>query len=193
MCRGTSPLYVLETMFSGEKSLPNESQCIGAVSLIIWTLILVVSLKYSLFILQADQQGEGQQQQQQQRRRERERKRISLLGGIFALCALLTGKSSRLNQRVKSFIPFLSILSASFLIGTNERTTKTISLSLSLSLSVCVGDGALTPAVSVLSAVEGLALNAPSLRRWVVPITVGILFSLFLSQQWGTAKIGRKH
>ena len=56
---------------------------------------------------------------------------------------------------------------------------------------LCLGDGALTPAVSVLSAVEGLALNAPNLRRWVVPITVVIIFSLFLSQQWGTAKIGQ--
>ena len=52
------------------------------------------------------------------------------------------------------------------------------------------GDGALTPAVSVLSAVEGLALNAPKLHKWVVPITVAIIFSLFVCQQWGTAKIG---
>ena len=56
-----------------------------------------------------------------------------------------------------------------------------------------VGDGALTPAVSVLSAVEGLALNAPNLHRWVVPITVIIIIGLFLVQQWGTSKIGSIH
>jgi len=56
---GTSPLYVLDTIFSNKKQLPSESQCIGAVSLIIWSLILVVSLKYAIFILRADNRGEG--------------------------------------------------------------------------------------------------------------------------------------
>ena len=56
---GTSPLYVLETIFHDKNKSPNESQCIGAISLIIWSLILVVSIKYSMFILQADHQGEG--------------------------------------------------------------------------------------------------------------------------------------
>jgi K+ transporter len=56
---GTSPLYVLDTIFSNKKQLPNEYQCIGAVSLIIWSLILVVSMKYAIFILKADNKGEG--------------------------------------------------------------------------------------------------------------------------------------
>jgi len=144
---GTSPLYVLDTIFSNKKQFPGEYQCIGADSLIIWSLILVVSIKYAIFILKADNKGEG---------------------GIFALCALLTGKRSELTRRSKNVVYIVSILSASFLIG----------------------DGALTPAVSVLSAVEGLALNAPNLHRWVVPITVAIIFCLFVCQQWGTAKIG---
>jgi KUP system potassium uptake protein len=56
---GTSPLYVLDTIFSNKNKLPNEFQCIGAVSLIIWSLILVVSIKYAIFILKADNKGEG--------------------------------------------------------------------------------------------------------------------------------------
>ncbi|CAF1102347.1 unnamed protein product [Adineta steineri] len=144
---GTSPLYVLETIFHKKKTPPNQFQCIGAISLIIWSLILVVSIKYSIFILKADNKGEG---------------------GTFALCALLTKKSANLSNRMKSFVNIASILAASLLIG----------------------DGALTPAVSVLSAVEGLALNAPNLHKWVVPITVLIIICLFLGQQWGTSKIG---
>ncbi len=141
---GTSPLYVMNTVFDSE---PSGSQCIGSVSLIIWNLILVVSIKYAIFILMADNCGEG---------------------GTFALCALLTGDNSKLGRRGRIGITIVALVAASLLIG----------------------DGALTPAVSVLSAVQGLAVEAPDLQVWVVPITVVILVLLFIAQRWGTAKIG---
>ena len=106
------------------------------------------------------------------------------LGGTFALCALLTKRSTPLKQRTKDLINIVSILAASLLIG------KRKDFLLSSRQCVSLGDGALTPAVSVLSAVEGLALNAPNLHRWIVPITVLILIMLFFVQQWGTSTIG---
>ncbi|CAF2581158.1 unnamed protein product [Rotaria sp. Silwood2] len=141
---GTSPLYVLSTIFDFQ---PSEAQCIGAVSLIIWSLIVAVSIKYGIFILMADNFGEG---------------------GTFALCGLLTSEKSFLGPRMKKVIIVVSLLAGSLLLG----------------------DGALTPAVSVLSAVEGLAVEAPKLQRWIVPITVIILILLFVAQRWGTSKIG---
>jgi len=141
---GTSPLYVLNTIFDFQ---PNESQCIGAVSLIIWNLIVVVSIKYAIFILIADNNGEG---------------------GTFALSALLTSDKCSLSLRTKRIITILGIAAASLLLG----------------------DGALTPAVSVLSAVEGLAVEAPNLEHYVLPIGIVIIVLLFLVQRWGTSKIG---
>ncbi|CAF0977134.1 unnamed protein product [Didymodactylos carnosus] len=141
---GTSPLYVVSTIFD---TPPSEDQCIGAISLIIWNLIVVVSVKYAIFILMADNQGEG---------------------GTFALCGLLTGERSRLGQKAKKVVIIVSIVAASLIIG----------------------DGCLTPAVSVLSAIEGLVLDALRLAKYTVPITVVIVFLLFMAQRWGTAKIG---
>jgi potassium uptake protein len=141
---GTSPLYVLNTIFDSQ---PSKKQCIGAISLIIWDLIIIVSIKYGIFILMADNDGEG---------------------GTFALCALLTGENSQLGRRAKIGMTVVALAAASLLIG----------------------DGALTPAVSVLSAVQGLAVQAPDLQVWIVPITVVILVLLFIAQRWGTSKIG---
>ncbi|CAF2519706.1 unnamed protein product [Rotaria sp. Silwood2] len=141
---GTSPLYVLSTIFYYQ---PSEAQCIGAVSLIVWSLIVAVSIKYGIFILMADNHGEC---------------------GTFALCGLLTSENSLLSPKTKKMIIVLSLLAGSLLLG----------------------DGALTPAVSVLSAVEGVAVEAPKLHNWIVPITVVILVLLFLAQRWGTSKIG---
>ena len=93
---GTSPLYVLRTIFAGNPA-PTEKQCIGAVSLIIWNLLITVTLKYAIFILMADNRGEG---------------------GTFALCGLLTGEKSRLRARAKHVISIVSIFAASLLIGT---------------------------------------------------------------------------
>ncbi|CAF2938481.1 unnamed protein product [Rotaria sp. Silwood2] len=141
---GTSPLYVLSTIFYYQ---PSEAQCIGAVSLIVWSLIVAVSIKYGIFILMADNHGEC---------------------GTFALCGLLTSENSLLSPKTKKMIIVLSLLAGSLLLG----------------------DGALTPAVAVLSAVEGVAVEAPKLHNWIVPITVVILVLLFLAQRWGTSKIG---
>ena len=141
---GTSPLYVVNTIFDFQ---PSESQCIGAISLIIWNLIVVVTIKYGIFILMADNHGEG---------------------GTFALSGLLTGERSPLSAKTKKAILILAIAAASLLLG----------------------DGALTPAVSVLSSIEGLAIAAPNLQNWILPISIIIIVLLFLAQRWGTSKIG---
>jgi KUP system potassium uptake protein len=120
---------------------------IGAISLIIWSLIIIVSLKYAIFILIADNRGDG---------------------GPFALCSLLTGPTTRLGYRTKQFVSIISILSACLLIS----------------------DGALTPAVSILSAFEGLVIAKPSLAPWTVRISVIIIILLFLVQRWGSSRIG---
>ena len=137
-------MYVLKTIFN---SPPLEADVIGAVALIVWSLIVIVSLKYAIFILMADNRGEG---------------------GPFALCSLLTGQSSRLGYRTKQFVSIASILAACLLIG----------------------DGALTPAVSILSALEGLVVAKPSLGSWTVRISVIIIIILFLLQRWGSSRIG---
>lgn len=90
---GTCPLYVLKTIFDVP---PKESQVIGAVSLFVWSLIVVVAINYAIFILMADNHGEGDP---------------------FALCSFLTGQTSRLGSRTKQFVSILSILAACLLIG----------------------------------------------------------------------------
>ena len=163
---GTSPLYVLRTVFA-ENPSPTEKQCIGAVSLIIWNLLIVVSIKYAVFILMADNRGEG---------------------GTFALCGLLTGEKSRLRARAKHVVSIVSIFAASLLIGTVDaglfprwRDDDRSSI---------LGDGALTPAISVLSAVEGITTTSTTLSKWILPITVVIIILLFFVQMFGTSKIG---
>ncbi|CAF4757952.1 unnamed protein product [Rotaria sp. Silwood1] len=141
---GTSPLYVVKTIFD---SPPEENAVIGVISLIVWSLIVVVSLKYTIFILMADNRGEG---------------------GSLALCSLLTGQTSRLHYRIKRFVSIISILAACLLIG----------------------DGALTPAVTILSAFEGLAVAKPSLEPWILRMSVIIIILLFLLQRWGSSRIG---
>ena len=143
---GTSPLYVLHTVFADNPN-PTHQQCIGVISLIIWNLIILVTVKYAVFILMADNLGEG---------------------GTFALCGLLTDEKSKLRARAKHIVSIVSIIAASLLIG----------------------DGALTPAISVLSAVEGLATTSEALTKWVLPITVVIIIALSFFQMFGTSKIG---
>jgi K+ potassium transporter len=119
---------------------------LGAVSLIIWSLILVVSLKYAILILRADNRGEG---------------------GIVALLALLRAGRAR---------P-----------GTWRGTILLLGL---VGAALLYGDGAITPAISVLSAVEGLKVDAPGLAPVILPITLAILVGLFLVQRKGTGFIG---
>ena len=145
---GTSPLYTMKEIFAGSHyPVPiTHDNILGILSLIFWSLIIVVSLKYVAFIMRADNKGEG---------------------GIMALMALVLrgvpeGRKSR-------FLMLLGLFGA----------------------ALFYGDGVITPAISVLSAVEGLEIAAPALERWVIPITLVVLLGLFLFQRHGTGAVGR--
>jgi KUP system potassium uptake protein len=141
---GTSPLYAIRECFFGPHAVPvSRDNVLGVLSLIVWTLIIVVSLKYLVYVLRADNQGEG---------------------GILALMALAT----RTRARRQWLLIGLGLFGGALLFG----------------------DGMITPAISVLSAIEGLEVAAPQLAAYVIPITIGILIGLFLIQKRGTAGIG---
>ena len=144
---GTSPLYVMKTVFDPVHGLAaSEGNVVGIISLIFWALMTVVTLKYITLILRADNHGEG---------------------GIMALLALASSSViSRPQMR--------NIL---FLIG-------------AFGAALFYGDGVITPAISVLSAVEGLEVATPLLKPYVLPITLVVLIALFLLQQHGTGGIG---
>src|SRR5476651_100401 len=145
---GTSPLYTLKEVFSGHYGVPvNHDGVFGILALIFWSLIWVVSIKYVLFILRADNQGEG---------------------GIMALTALARRASA-------SFPKLQSVLVILGLIGA----------------ALFYGDSMITPAISVLSAVEGLEIAFDGLEHWVVPLSLVVLVALFLIQRHGTASIGK--
>jgi KUP system potassium uptake protein len=144
---GTSPLYALrESFMPGHGAVPTPQSVLGILSLVVWSLVLVISIKYVVFILRADNRGEG---------------------GILALTSLITPAHALRRGRWG-----LIILG---LFGT----------------SLLYGDGMITPAISVLSAVEGLEIVTPRFTPFVVPITIAILAALFLIQRHGTAGIGR--
>ena len=145
---GTSPLYAMREAFNGQHGIAVTSgNVFGVLSLIFWSLILIVTVKYHLVIIRADNKGEG---------------------GVLALMALVQGKRLARGLSPRRIMIVLGIFGAALLYA----------------------DGALTPAVSVLSAVEGLEVAAPALTRWVIPITLVILIGLFLLQKRGTARIG---
>jgi KUP system potassium uptake protein len=146
---GTSPLYALkEAARAATHGGPlTPDAVLGVVSLILWALILIISIKYALLILRADNRGEG---------------------GIVALLALLHARNAR---------P-----------GTWRAQLLVVGL---VGAALLYGDGAITPAISVLSAIEGLKVDAPSLAPIVVPLTVVILIGLFMMQRQGTQFIGR--
>ncbi len=144
---GTSPLYALRECFHGPHPVPpTPDNVIGILSLIFWALTLVISTKYLLFLMRADNRGEG---------------------GILALLALLTPKHHLSTNQRRLILP-LGMFGAALLYG----------------------DGVITPAISVLSAVEGLKVATPGLERYVVPLTILILVLLFLFQRRGTARVG---
>jgi KUP system potassium uptake protein len=144
---GTSPLYTLKEVFSGGYGVPvNHDGVLGILALIFWSLIWVVSIKYMMFVLRADNQGEG---------------------GIMALTALA--------RRAASGYPKLrALLVVCGLIGA----------------ALFYGDSMITPAISVLSAIEGLGLAFEGIDHWVVPLSLIVLVALFLIQSHGTARIG---
>src|SRR5271165_525586 len=142
---GTSVLYAFKQAADAGGAL-SEGTILGILSLIFWALILIVSLKYAILILRADNHGEG---------------------GIVALLALLNAR----HAPARSWRAFLLIVG---LVGA----------------ALLYGDGVITPAISVLSAIEGLKLDAPKLAPMVVPITIAILAALFYVQSRGTGFIG---
>lgn len=145
---GTSPLYALRESFGGAGApVLDRPDLLGVLSLILWSLVLVISVKYLVFVLRANNQGEG---------------------GIIALVALLNPWRSKAGS-ARYWLMFLGLFGACLLYG----------------------DGTITPAISVLSAVEGLRVAAPSLDAFVVPLTIAILVTLFVVQRHGSAKIGR--
>jgi KUP system potassium uptake protein len=149
---GTSPLYTLQTIFSGRgaHTVPvDETAVYGVVSLVFWTIMVIVTIKYVLLIMSADNDGEG---------------------GIMALIALL-GRGSEDGVRRRLVL----VLAALGVFG----------------VSLFLGDSMITPAISVLSAVEGLRIVDPGLEQFVVPITAAILIALFSLQRLGTHVVGR--
>jgi KUP system potassium uptake protein len=152
---GTSPLYALRECFFGSHSVPpTHENVLGVLSLIIWALLLVVSLKYVALVLRADNQGEG---------------------GILALTALVPGKGPSAEKTGSRLAVGRPMLIALGIFGT----------------ALLYGDGMITPAISVLSAVEGLEVATPLLTPYVVPVTVVILIGLFSIQRFGTHRVGR--
>ena len=147
---GTSPLYALQQCFTSKEFAlaPTPDNVFGVLSLIVWVLILVVAVKYIMFIMRADNRGEG---------------------GILALMALILQQERRAADSRRRFI--------------------LISMAL-FGAALLYGDGIITPAISVLSAVEGLSVAAPALNHYVVPFSAVILFLLFAVQRFGTGRVG---
>jgi KUP system potassium uptake protein len=145
---GTSPLYALKVCFSGLHAIsPSRANVLGVLSLVFWSLVVIVTLKYHVYVLRLDNRGEG---------------------GILALMSLVR-RSKRRSRRVHVILVTLGVFGAALLYG----------------------DGMITPAISVLSAVEGLGVATPVFEPFIVPITIAILVGLFLFQRNGTAAIGR--
>ncbi len=145
---GTSPLYTIKEAFSPHYGLtPDHATVLGILSMVFWSLILVITVKYVLVIMRADNQGEG---------------------GIMALTALAQ-RALPANSKMVYAVGILGVFGAALFFG----------------------DGVLTPAISVLSAVEGLEVATPALHRWVLPITIGVLVLLFATQRFGTDVVGR--
>ncbi len=146
---GTSPLYALQQCFAPEYHLrPDQSTVLGIVSLMLWTIFLIVAVKYVLIVMRADNRGEG---------------------GILALVTRVMHSQKNMSAKRTAIFGVLGILGAALLYS----------------------DGIITPAISVLSAIEGVHLVSPALDKMVMPISLGILMGLFAIQSRGTEKVGR--
>src|SRR5215472_12621765 len=140
---GTSPLYTLKTVLDLTGATPAPATILGVLSLIIWTLIIITSIKYVTVAMRVDNDGEG---------------------GILALMSLL---------------------------GVRRQARPTIVAVGLFGAALIYGDGAITPAISVLSALEGLNIATPAVQPYILPTAVVILVALFALQPLGTARIGR--
>lgn len=145
---GTSPLYTIKEVFNPVNGIPLDAfHIIGAVSVIFWGLMMVVTLKYVLLILRADNRGEG---------------------GIMALTALAANAAGKTAHR-RTILLLIGVFGA----------------------ALFYGDSVITPAISVLSAVEGLEVVTPLLKPYVLPISIGVLIALFAVQRFGTGLVGK--
>ena len=144
---GTSPLYALKEVFADGRVPLSNANIYGVLSLVFWTLTVIVSIKYVLLILRADNNGEG---------------------GLIAMLALAS-QAVKDRPALRRRLLFVGIF------GT----------------AIFFGDGVITPAISVLSAVEGLQVAAPALHTFVVPVTLLVLTGLFVMQRHGTARVGK--
>jgi KUP system potassium uptake protein len=144
---GTSPLYAVREVFHAGHVVPTREHVLGVLSLIFWSLTIVVSLKYVVLVLRANNNGEG---------------------GTMALMALAS-QSLQERPRLRQALIVMGILGA----------------------ALFYGDGIITPAISVLSAVEGLEVATPALQPYIVPITLAVLTALYLVQRHGTGAMGR--
>jgi KUP system potassium uptake protein len=145
---GTSPLYTMKEVFNPVNGIPLDAfHLIGAVSVIFWGLMMVVTLKYVLLILRADNRGEG---------------------GIMALTALAANAAGKTAHR-RTLLLLTGVFGA----------------------ALFYGDSVITPAISVLSAVEGLEVVTPLLKPYVLPISIGVLIALFAVQRFGTGLVGK--
>lgn len=148
---GTSPIYTLQTVFNPDDPHPvpvSVDNIYGVVSLVFWSVMIIVTLTYVMLVMRADNDGEG---------------------GVMALITLIRRIGGRSNARTIAVLSALGILGAALFFG----------------------DSMITPAISVLSAVEGLKVVSPHLAEWIVPITAVIILGLFAVQRHGTAVVGR--
>jgi len=148
---GTSPLYTVQTVFNPSDPHPvpvSRENVFGVVSLIFWSVTIIVTVTYVLLVMRADNDGEG---------------------GIMALITLIRRRGTPGGRRTKLILAALGIFGASLFFG----------------------DSIITPAISVLSAIEGVKVAAPSVAELVVPITAVIILGLFLLQRLGTGAVGR--
>jgi KUP system potassium uptake protein len=142
---GTSPLYTYQTIVDSVGGHPSATAALGLLSLVVWTLIITVSIKYCVFVMRADNHGEG---------------------GILALMSLVTGK---LRGRTAAALVACGLFGAALIYG----------------------DGIITPAISVLSALEGIDVVTKAFAPYEVPLALVILLLLFVAQSRGTATIGK--
>jgi KUP system potassium uptake protein len=145
---GTSPLYAFrESFLAADGLVVNEESVLGILSLMFWSLVLVVTIKYLVFVMRADNHGEG---------------------GILALTALAAAGVSKKKRKRRTTLLLVGLFGTALLYG----------------------DGVITPAISVISAVEGLSVLAPNLESYVAPIAAIIIIGLFMIQRQGTSKVG---
>ena len=145
---GTSPLYALKECFNPKHGIPYSDEAVfGVISMMFWAIILVVTIKYVVFVMRADNKGEG---------------------GVLSLMALAL-RSLQSGTKSYLLVMMLGMFGACMLYG----------------------ESVITPAISVLSAVEGLEIATPEMKRFVIPITMTILIALFVIQKFGTAVVGK--